>query len=49
MEPIRLSAHGRDVHAGDFYNCFDNNILPGKIYVFCLLDNRLVANNLSTF
>jgi hypothetical protein len=32
MDPIRLSAHGRYVRVGDFYNCFDNIILPGKIY-----------------
>jgi hypothetical protein len=33
MEPIRLSALGRDVNVGDLYNYFNDNILPGKIYV----------------
>ena len=33
MEPIRLSALGRDVHVGDLYNYFNDDILTGKICV----------------
>jgi hypothetical protein len=33
-EPIRLSALGRDVHVGDLYNYFNDDILTGKIYMF---------------
>jgi hypothetical protein len=40
MEPIRLSALGRDVQVGDFYNYFNDNILPGKNFCFILLDNN---------
>ena len=38
MESIWLSALGRDVHVGDFYNYFNDNILPGKNFCFILLD-----------
>jgi hypothetical protein len=31
MGSIRLSALGRDVHVGDYYNYYNDNIFPGKI------------------
>ena len=36
MEPIRLSALGRDVHVGNLYNYFNDDILTGKIYYVSL-------------
>jgi hypothetical protein len=34
MDPIRLSALGRAVQVGDFYNYFNDSILPGKTFMF---------------
>jgi hypothetical protein len=34
MDPVRLSALGRAVKVGDFYNYYNDSILPGEIFVF---------------
>ncbi|KAI9559815.1 hypothetical protein GHT06_013822 [Daphnia sinensis] len=44
MEPIRLSALGRDVSVGNLYNYFTDKIMSGCIRVF---DENLHVNNIS--